>query len=84
MEEQWGHSAAYGETQLFFNIHISSACPSFWTIYRWCKTIPAEAVHEEQCMQVDTPLSRSDFILQPQITIIKIDTPGDLEGRPSL
>jgi hypothetical protein len=26
--------------------------------------------------EVDAPLPRSDFILQPQITIIKIDTPG--------
>ena len=34
--------------------------------------------------EVDAPLPRSDFILQPQITIIKIVTPGDLEGRPSL
>jgi hypothetical protein len=37
-----------------------------------------------RAVQVDAPLPRSDFILQPQITIIKIDTPGALEGRPSL
>ena len=29
-------------------------------------------------------LIRVFMVLQPQIRIIKIDTPGDLEGRPSL
>jgi hypothetical protein len=31
--------------------------------------------------EADAPLPKSDFILQPQIKIIKIVTPGDLEGR---
>ena len=31
-----------------------------------------------------TTTTTTDFILQPQITIIKTGTPSDLEGRPSL
>jgi hypothetical protein len=37
-----------------------------------------------RAVQVDAPLPKSDFILQLQITISKIGTPSDLEGRPSL
>ena len=44
----------------------------------------AGSTHPYGLVLVNTPLPRSDFILQPQITIIKIDTPGALEGRPSL
>ena len=57
--------------------------------YRYAP-VRVPSVEDHSCMKcgravhVDAPLPRSDFILPPQITIIKIDTPGNLEGRPSL
>ena len=46
VKEQWGHSAAYGKAQLFFNSRISSACPSFWTTR--CRTILVEPSNENE------------------------------------